>query len=93
MMQNNKAEKQMHIIPLMSLMCFGCIEEAPKYYTEDDVTVAESVDVFCDQIDEADVQEIYDGGAVGSNGRFEAQLITDGGITPRDRSIVVDFIT
>ena len=88
MNKNKKVKKQVHIIPLISLMCLGCIEEAPKYYTEDNVTVAESVDVFCDQIDEGDLEEVYDGGAVGSNGRFEAQLITDGGTTPRDRSIV-----
>lgn len=88
MNETKKVKKKIHIIPLISLMFFGCIEEAPKYYTEENVTVAESVDVFCDQIDEADVQEIYDGGAVGSNGRFEAQLITDGGVTPRDRTIV-----
>ena len=55
-----------------------------KYYTEENVTVAESVDVFCDQIDSR-CAEVYDGEAVGSNGRFEAQLITDGGVSPRPK--------
>ena len=70
------------------LLFSGCIEEAPKYYTEENVTIADSIDVFCDQLEEADSQNIYDGGAVGSNGRFEAQLITDGGAIARDVSIV-----
>ena len=75
-------------IPLISAFLFGCIEEAPKYYTEENVNVVDSIDVFCDQIDEADDQTISDNLLVGSNGRFEAQLITDGGTIARDVSIV-----
>ena len=50
----------------------------------DDIFAPE--DIFCDNFsEEADVLEITEGGASGSNGRLEAQLIVDAE-NPRDKT-------
>ena len=45
------------------------------------------LDIFCDDMDEAGTLELIDGGASGSNGRLEAQLISSTG-NARDTNII-----
>ena len=45
------------------------------------------LDIFCDDIEEAGTVDIFEGGASGSNGRLEAQLISATG-KARDTNII-----
>ena len=69
---------------MLFFVLFACQDTGKN----DDTDIFEPEDIFCDNFaDEAGVLEINDGGASGSNGRLEAQLIVDTD-NPRDKTII-----
>ena len=66
---------------MLLLMALSCFEQ------EKDTGLFVPLDVFCDDVSEAGLINIKEGGATGSNGRLEAQLISDTG-SARDASVI-----
>ena len=69
----------------MFLFLILACQETEKYDSDD---IFAPQDIFCDNFaEEANVFEVTEGGASGSNGRLEAQLIVDAD-NPRDKTII-----
>ena len=64
---------------LLLFLGIGCIDK----YEDSGYTS----DLFCDEFSEAGTINLLDGGATGSNGRLEAQLVTEAD-NARDSSII-----
>ena len=75
---------------LGQMTAFGLLFAACAPIELTDTAFYQPADVFCDQIDEAGMIRLTEGGATGSNGHFKAQLITDGGIIARDTNITAN---